>query len=86
MLRIATKYPSQEMMDAAIEVNQEIDRQLITVEEFTAHWRVSYSELAQLANTNLGTVKHWFGSRSQQPNFEHLYRLSRIHHTWLKRR
>lgn len=86
MLRIATRYPSQEMIEQAIELNQDIDQQLITVDEFTAHWRVSYSELAQLTSTSTSTVKGWFGSRQHTPTFEHRYRLTRIHNLWMKRR
>ncbi|MBD2184812.1 hypothetical protein H6S82_01070 [Planktothrix sp. FACHB-1355] len=86
MLRIATKYPSPEMMEQAIEVNQEIDRQLITIDEFTAYWRVTYAELAQLTSTSVNTVKAWFGSRQISPTFEHRYRLTRIHNSWMKGR
>lgn len=86
MLRIATKYPSPEMIEQAISVNQEIDRQLITLDEFTAHWRCTYSELAQLASTSVNTVKAWFGSRQVKPTFEHRYRLTRIHNLWMKKR
>lgn len=86
MLRIASRYPSPEMMQQATELNQEIDRQLITLDTFTAHWRCTYPELAQLANTSTNTVKAWFGSRQIKPTFEHRYRLTRIHNLWMNRR
>lgn len=85
MLRIASRYPSPEMMQQATELNQEIDRQLISIDEFTAHWRCTYQELAQLTSTSVSTVKGWFGSRQHTPTFEHRYRLTRIHILWMKR-
>lgn len=84
MLRIAKRYPTTEMVEAASEINGAIDSKLITLAEFTAHWHCTYPELATLSNASVSTVKRWFSSSQQSPDFEHLYRLGRIHRTWSK--
>lgn len=84
MLRTAKRYPTQQMWEVAENLNQDIERELITLEEFTTRWYCTYQELASLTNATVSAVKTWHSSRQLKPDFEALYRLTRVHAEWMK--
>jgi hypothetical protein len=82
MLKTAPKYPTDEMFALADQVNQAIDRKLITVDFFLSHYQCSYSELARLSGSSVSKVKSWFDRRGREPDFEARYRLTQVHKFW----
>lgn len=78
-------YPSQEMLSLADSINSDVSERLISLDAFLNHWRVDYPTLARLTQTSVSNVKTWFSERQRNPTFEQMYRLTLIHHAWMKR-